>query len=133
MNIIKKHELQTLLPRGKIKKYMRMFDELIRQIPLGDKEKVLRTLNEEFAHYFSKDEEPKDLIEPVIIEGELRFQFVFHGSRLMIHTSKYDPEFKLPFDSKVHRVKGISPTNFIFEYCNPEGLIVMEKAFMNYI
>ncbi len=122
-----------MLPRGKIKKYMRMFEELQRQISLGDKEKLVRTLNEEFAHYFSKDEKPSKEIKHVTINDEVTFDFVWLRSRLMVHVAKYDPEFKLPFDSRAHRVKGISPTNFIFEYCNPEGLIIMEKAFMNFI
>ena len=133
MNFLKSEELKTILPRGKIKKYMRIFEDLFRQIPLGDKEVVLQILNDEFAHHFSKDEIPSKEIKYVTINETVTFNFVFHGSRLMIHTQTFDPDTTILKDGKVHRVKALSPASFISEYCNPEGLIIMEKAFMNYI
>ncbi|MDX1700541.1 MAG: hypothetical protein R3250_07990, partial [Melioribacteraceae bacterium] len=107
MSFLKKHELQTLLPRGKIKKYMRMFEELQRQIPLGDKEKIVQTLNEEFAQFFSKDEEVSNTIEYVTIDDRMIFQFVWHGSRLMVHISKYDPLTKMmDEDGRMFKIRG---------------------------
>ena len=125
----------VLLSRAKIKKFMRMFDELFRNLSLGDSEKVCECLNDELAYFFTDpNEKPSNIIKYVTIDNKLAFSVRKSRSRLFVHIIGLDDHGNLIKNvNGVERGKNLSLTTFIYEYCNPEGLILLEKAFLNYI
>ena len=132
---IVKEDMQTLLSKGKIKKYMRGFNEIyLNRVPLGDREKVCKSLNNEFAYFFTNN---NDLISKFIdfreIKDPLYFRFIASGSRLFVQITKKDQFGNIVLEiGGVRNYKNIAVSTFIFEYCNPEGLILLEKALFNY-
>jgi hypothetical protein len=110
-----------------------MFEELYRAIPLGDREVICRNLNEEFAYYFTRKGKPQNKIEYVTIDEKLVFQFMCQRSSMFVQLQCLDDDGNIIIRKNHMTSKTIALTTFIFDYCNPEGLIVMEKAFLNYI
>lgn len=134
MSIVK-IDPNVLLTRAKIKKFVRMFEELFRNMSLGDSEKVCQCLNDEFSYFFTDPEkEPSNLITYVRIDERIAFTIRKTHSRLFVNTIDLDDNGNIIKSiNGVSRDKNISLITFIYEYCNPEGLILLEKAFMNFI
>ena len=135
-------DLNVILPRSKIKKYLRLSNEIFRNIPLGDAKKVCSILNEEFADFFLGGSNLPNKINHVTIKDKMSddecvFEFVHVNTRIIIELRNLDDVVRLRknyyYGNHYERKKRLSLSSFIYDYCNPEGLLIIEKVFLNYI